>query len=175
MTGTWHHRVTGDRFDSCVDVIEQSGVDLSTEITCEVYGSGTTSGSIDLETGQFFLNGTVGGYAMQSEGTLSLDGSAIGGRWSVTDPAIGGTFVGLLQQPPTPTAEPSDTPQPTETALSAAETPLPTATPGGPALPDTGSADGDEAPTVWIVASIALLGVAGATSLAFALSRRMPS
>jgi hypothetical protein len=123
LTGTFLVRVSGDRTDTCVDQFEQSGSELSFDTTCETFGPGTGIGTFDSESGMFSVTTQLSGYAVYISGTLSFDGTAIGGDWMAqAEPALRGTFVGQLQIPP-PTETPLSTATPTSIAPTGTDGP----------------------------------------------------
>ena len=92
ISGTWNTTIEGDLVATCNNRFTQSGAELSATVSCAEIGTGAFTGSIDLTTGDFRLDGSLLGFPVKLEGSLSGDGSEMTGTWAAA--GLSGTFRG---------------------------------------------------------------------------------
>lgn len=133
LSGEWNLTLTGDvnTFEPCETTVEQIGVALTFVVSChQPIGSGTLTGSIDPDGGDFdvsgILSGIVGGFLFEFTGKTAPDGSSFQGPWTISSVPAFGQFSGQRKEQPTP--PPTNTPS---------ATPTPTPTPTGTPVPPT--------------------------------------
>ena len=102
ITGKWNLTLAGDAADTCSFTFTQSGTALTATVSCTVSGTGSLSGTIELNKGAFSVSGTVGIVSFSVMGTT--DGLTMSGTWSTTTPTAG-TFTGFTKKQ----AKPGDT------------------------------------------------------------------
>lgn len=183
LSGEWNITLTGDvnTFKPCETSVEQIGVALTFVVSCnQPIGSGTLTGSIDPDGGDFdvsgILSGIVGGFLFEFTGKTAPDGSSFQGPWTISSVPAFGQFSGQRKEvpTPTPTATPTDTPTPTPT-------PTPTGTPVPPTpiggfgiLPDVGGPDstGGNGGMLGDIAAAVSAGAVAAAGAAWYAKRR---
>lgn len=82
---------------ACSATIGQGGTNLSASMACDQLGSGTLTGTIDVNTGTFNLSGTLGVNPVSFAGQSALDGNSASGSWVVSPIPANGTFSGIAR------------------------------------------------------------------------------
>ena len=173
LTGSWTWQMSTP-VGQCVGSasIVHSGSSLSIDFSCFVYVpmlfgvSGSTTGSIDPETGAFTTSGPdatsyhLSGVASKNE---QLGGQSISGVWYCCNGSVAGGFSGYLP-PPQPTATPSPT-IPGPVASTPTATPTTTPPPVGGLATDAPSG-GSPTYAGWLAATAGAAFVAVASAAA---------
>ncbi len=94
LTGRWDIHFVVMLSGDCDVAIMQTGTDLLLVGQCDIAGSGSLEGTIDQDTGQFTLSGSLGGIGAVIEGTASEDGNSVSGTVGTDLLGIAGTFAG---------------------------------------------------------------------------------
>jgi hypothetical protein len=92
LSGDWHVQVMGTIALECDVTFQQSATVLTQIMDCGAL-AGTMSGTINLETRSFSLEGTMALLPVQVSGTLSSDGDVITGIWQ-GETSFAGDFTG---------------------------------------------------------------------------------
>lgn len=94
LTGRWDIHFVVMLSGDCNVAIMQTGTDLLLVGQCDIAGSGSLEGTIDPDTGQFTLSGSLSGIGAVIEGTASEDGNSVTGTVGTDLLGIAGTFTG---------------------------------------------------------------------------------
>ncbi len=121
VSGFWRTTLAGDVTATCFDLVTQTGTKIQVVSSCGSLGSGSRTGTIDVDTGAFTISGVLGGLVSEVVGVATAEGTS-SGTWTAGE--FSGTFTGV-RQPWTPTPCPAGK----VPAASGCGTPTPSATP----------------------------------------------
>lgn len=91
ITGTWSTTLAGDLSFSCTTVYLQTGTSLAWTQECSELFSFSGTGTINPESGTFAMTSSNPAFP-PTEGSVSLDGSALSGTWDASEVGFSGTF-----------------------------------------------------------------------------------